>query len=98
MPIVKRLWLMNTETHLITHMAEVEGPQGHQDFQPNGIKKRQWKYLQPKKMSIISIFSSLCVPKQNSLYPQSWFILMRVPLVNIVDKDWIRMYLEGIVQ
>ena len=51
MPIVKRLWLMNTETHLITHMAEVEGPQEHQDFQPNGIKKRQWKY------AIISLYS-----------------------------------------
>jgi len=44
MPEVKRLWFMNTETHMITHMAEVEGPQEHQDLKLDGSKKRQWKY------------------------------------------------------
>src|ERR1700676_2927867 len=51
MPEAKRLWFMNTETHMITHMAEVEGPQEHQDLNPNGFRKRQWKY------PIISLYS-----------------------------------------
>ena len=40
----KRLWLMDTETHLISYMAEVEAPQRHQDLHPDGTKKREWKY------------------------------------------------------
>jgi hypothetical protein len=41
---IKRMWLMDTETHLISHMAEVEGPQEHQDMHQDGTKKRKWKY------------------------------------------------------
>ena len=40
----KRLWFLDTETHLISHMAEVEGPQKHQDLHPDGTNKREWKY------------------------------------------------------
>jgi hypothetical protein len=41
---VHRLWFMDTETHLITHMAEVDGPQEHQDLRQDKTKKRHWKY------------------------------------------------------
>jgi hypothetical protein len=40
----KRLWCLDTETHLISYMAEVEEPQKHQDLHPDGTQKREWKY------------------------------------------------------
>jgi hypothetical protein len=34
---VLRLWFMNTESHFVTHMAEVESGFPHNDKQPDGI-------------------------------------------------------------
>jgi hypothetical protein len=48
---VKRIWLMDIETCLISYMIEVEKPQRHQDLRQDGSRKRKWKY------SIISFYS-----------------------------------------
>jgi len=41
---VQRLWLMNIQNHLVTHMVEVEEPQEHNDLRPDNSPKRHWKY------------------------------------------------------
>ena len=41
---IKRLWLLNTQNKLDTHMAAVETGQLHIDKRPDGTPKRKWKY------------------------------------------------------
>ena len=41
---IERLWFLNTQDKLVTHMAAVETGQLHNDKQPDGTPRRKWKY------------------------------------------------------
>jgi hypothetical protein len=41
---IERLWFLNTQDKLVTHMAAVETGQFHEDKRPDGTPKRKWKY------------------------------------------------------
>ena len=41
---IERLWFLNTQDKLVTHMAAVETGQLHEDKRPDGTPKRKWKY------------------------------------------------------
>ena len=43
-PDVRKMWLVNTETDMITHMIEVEKGEKHNDKRPDGSPKRKYKY------------------------------------------------------
>ena len=38
------MWLVNTETDMITHMIEVEKGEEHNDLRPDGTPKRKYRY------------------------------------------------------
>ena len=41
---IERLWFLNTQDKLVTHMAVVETGQLHNNKRPDGTPKRKWKY------------------------------------------------------
>ena len=41
---IERLWFLNTQDKLVTHMAAVETGQLHKDKSPDGTPRRKWKY------------------------------------------------------
>ena len=43
-PDVRKMWLVNTETNMITHMVEVERGEEHNDMRPDGTPKRKYRY------------------------------------------------------
>ena len=43
-PDVQKMWLVNTETDMITHMIEVEKGEEHNDTRPDGSLKRKYRY------------------------------------------------------
>ena len=43
-PDVRKMWLVNTETDMITHMIEVERGEEHNDTQIDGSPKRKYQY------------------------------------------------------
>ena len=44
LPDVWKMWLVNTENDMITHMIEVRGGEEHNDTRPDGSPKRRYRY------------------------------------------------------
>ena len=65
---IERLWSLNTQDKLVTHMAVVELGQPHEDKRPDGTPKRKWKYP-------ITTFYKLDTP----LYPKEQRLEGRSP-------------------
>ena len=43
-PDVRKMWLINTETSMITHMIEVKEGEEHNDLRRDGSRKRKYRY------------------------------------------------------